>query len=73
MFSKVDVNGDQQCALYKFLTDEKTNPDSPGPIKWNFEKFVIDRSGKVVARFASKVKPDSKELTSVVEAALKQK
>lgn len=41
-----------------------------GKIKWNFEKFLVDRSGKVVARFRSGADPMSPQVTSAVEAAL---
>jgi glutathione peroxidase len=57
MFSKIVVKGEKQAPLYKFLTDKETNEKNAGDIKWNFEKFLIDRNGEVVARFPSKVKP----------------
>ena len=50
MFSKVVVKGDGQCPLYKFLTSSETDPKFPGDIKWNFEKFLIDRDGNIVNR-----------------------
>ena len=51
MFSKIEVNGDGACDLYKFL--KSGNPDADGneDIAWNFTKFLLDGSGKVVARF----------------------
>jgi glutathione peroxidase len=55
MFAKVDVNGPRQCALYKHLTAQHTQPVSAGPIQWNFEKFLLGRDGPVVARFRSHV------------------
>jgi len=70
MFSKVVVKGDGQCDLYKFLTEEASDPKFPGPIKWNFEKFVLDRNGNIVQRFAPTVKPDAPEVVSVIEAEL---
>lgn len=70
MFSKVSVKGDDQCDLYAFLTDEQTNPDFAGPIRWNFEKFLIGRDGQVIARFAPKTQPDSEEVIAAIEAAL---
>ena len=48
LFAKVEVNGEGRCPLYAFLTAEDTKPDGPGDIKWNFAKFVIDRSGNVL-------------------------
>jgi glutathione peroxidase len=70
MFSKVVVKGDGQCDLYKFLTSEETDPKYPGDIKWNFEKFLIDRQGNIVNRFAPTVKPDAPQLVEAVEAEL---
>lgn len=72
MFSKVVVKGDGQCDLYKFLTSPETNPEFAGDIKWNFEKFLIGKDGKVVKRFAPPVAPESKEVVSTIEAELKK-
>ena len=47
MFSKVVVTGDKKCALYEFLTAEKTDPKHAGEVKWNFEKFLISRNGEI--------------------------
>src|SRR6202795_4103508 len=52
LFGKIDVNGPERDPLYGFLPAEPTTPDGPGDIRWNFAKFLIDRSGNVVARFA---------------------
>lgn len=73
MFSKVVVKGEGQCELYQFLTSEETNPKFAGPISWNFEKFLINRDGEVVARFAPRVKPDSDKVISAIEKELKNK
>lgn len=73
MFSKVEVNGDGQCELYKELTAADVKPAGKGPVKWNFEKFLIDRDGKIIARFPSKVEPESEELTKAIEKALETK
>lgn len=70
MFSKVVVKGEEQCPLYKFLTSKDTDPKFGGDIKWNFEKFLLDRDGKVVARFDPKVKPESKEVVTTIESEL---
>jgi glutathione peroxidase len=53
MMGKVVVKGEGQCPLYKFLTSKDTNPKFAGPIRWNFEKFLVNRNGEVVARYAS--------------------
>lgn len=71
MFSKVDVNGDKQAPLFKHLTAQETKPKAAGKVRWNFEKFVLDRSGNVVARFGSRTAPDSDEFKSLIEKLLK--
>jgi len=70
VFAKISVKGDDQHPLYRFLTSEKTNPGYSGPIKWNFQKFLVGRDGKVVGRFDSGVDPLSAEIVQAVEAAL---
>ena len=71
MFSKISVKGSDKAPLYQFLTDPKTK--TGGEIPWNFTKYLVDRDGKVLARFDAPVEPESKELTSAIEAALKNK
>jgi len=71
MYSKVSVKGDDQTPLYHYLTTE-TSASTTGDIKWNFTKFLVDRQGKVVQRFESKVTPDSPEVVSAVEKLLSQ-
>jgi len=70
LMSKVDVNGDKQCELYKHLNSIDVKPRGKGDVKWNFEKYILDKTGKPVARFDSKVKPDSKAFMKVIEEAL---
>ena len=70
MFSKVDVLGDTQCDLYKFLTSADTDPKFPGKITWNFEKFLISRDGQIVNRFTPKTQPDSDQVVSAIESEL---
>jgi glutathione peroxidase len=65
LYSKISVKGDDKAPLYQFLTQ------TGGEIKWNFTKFLVDRHGKVIARFESPVKPDAPEVTSAIEKALK--
>lgn len=72
LLEKVDVNGDNACPLYKTLTSEETNPKSSGPIQWNFEKFLFNRQGELVARFAPRVTPDSDEVVAAIEGELKK-
>jgi glutathione peroxidase len=68
LFDKIKVLGDDKCSLYARLTDNSVTEKSD--IGWNFEKFLIDRKGKIIARFKSKVTPESKELTSAIEKEL---
>jgi glutathione peroxidase len=70
MMSKVSVLGDDKTPLYSFLTGADTDPKFAGDIKWNFTKFLFDRSGKPVARFEPATTPDSPEVTAAIEAAL---
>lgn len=71
LFDKLHVKGAEQHPLYATLT----GPDSPtpGPVKWNFGKFLISRDGKIIARFDSNTEPDSAELTKAIEDALAAK
>jgi glutathione peroxidase len=67
MFAKVDVNGDNAHPLFKYLKNQKAGLLGPS-IKWNFTKFLVDRSGKVVARHAPTARPES--LTREIEVLL---
>ena len=68
LFDKIEVNGPNRHPLYVLLAGESS--PFPGDIKWNFNKFLIGRDGKILRRFDSKVKPDSAELVQAVEKAL---
>jgi len=70
LFEKGPVKGPEKQPVYKWLT-ETGNPELKGEVGWNFEKFLIDRQGKIVARYKSKVKPTDEELTSKIEALLR--
>ena len=61
MFSKVDVNGDAAHPLYKYLTSTKKGLLGSEAIKWNFTKFLIDKHGSVVERYAPTTKPEELE------------
>ena len=58
MFSKIEVNGDGACELYRHLKAKKANPDGNEDIGWNFTKFLINKDGEVVARFEPMVTPE---------------
>lgn len=72
LLAKVDVNGDEACPLYKYLTALKTKPAGEGKISWNFEKFLVNREGQVVARFAPRTKPDDAAVVEAIEGALEK-
>ena len=72
MMAKVSVLGDDQTPLYSYLTAKDTDPQFAGDIKWNFTKFLFDRSGKPVARFEPNVKPDDPQVKAAIEGALGQ-
>lgn len=71
LFTKISVKGEDKHALYKYLTDKTTNPEFGGEISWNFNKFLVDRNGKIIARFDSKEKPEGEKITQAIEQALK--
>ena len=72
MMSKVVVKGEGIDPLYKYLTAQDTKPAPAGDITWNFEKFLVGKDGKVVARFAPRTKPDDPKLVAAIEAELKK-
>jgi|NOAtaT_6_FD_contig_31_8173985_length_630_multi_4_in_0_out_0_2 glutathione peroxidase len=65
MASIVEVKGKNQHPIFRTLTEGDSKE-----VRWNFEKFLVDKSGRVQARFASDVKPDSRELTAALEKLL---
>ncbi len=73
MFEKVDVNSSTACPLYKFLTSQDTKPKGKGDITWNFEKFLLNKKGEVVARFEPRTKPDDKQIVAAIEKELQAK
>ena len=69
MFAKISVKGDDMHPLYQFLTS--TEAGFSGEVQWNFGKFLVDKNGKVVARFDSGDAPESSKVTQAIEQALK--
>jgi len=67
MFAKISVKGEDQHPLYNYLTNKATDPQFSGDISWNFNKFVIDRNGNIVARFGSKDTPEGEAVVAAVE------
>jgi glutathione peroxidase len=68
MMAKISVKGDDIHPLYAYLTEKSS---LPGEIKWNFSKFLLDKSGKLIARYEPGVEPLDPQVTSKIEAALK--
>jgi glutathione peroxidase len=69
MMAKVHAKGAEIAPIYKTLTQE--TPDGiKGDVRWNFTKFLVDVNGKVVARFESKVEPESADVTGAIEKLL---
>ena len=68
MFAKIEVNGERAHPLYKYLKDAKPGLLGSENIKWNFTKFLIDRNGEPVARYAPQTKPE--ELETPIKALL---
>lgn len=63
MMSKIKVKGKEMHPVYKWLTQKEKNGFADSKIKWNFQKYIIDSNGKLVAMFRSKVKPFDNEIT----------
>jgi glutathione peroxidase len=67
LMKKAEVTGEKKQPVYRWLTEETK---FPGEVSWNFEKFVVNKKGDVVARFKSGIDPESAELTEAIEKAL---
>jgi glutathione peroxidase len=70
LFSKIEVNGAGRDPLYAFLASQPTAPDGAGDIQWNFAKFLVGKSGEVLARFSPTEAPTSDEVVKAIETAL---
>lgn len=68
LYAKIDVNGDDAAPLYKHLKDEAPGLLGSKKIKWNFTKFLVDKGGKVVKRYAPQTKPE--DIAADIEALL---
>ena len=67
LFEKISVKGSDKHPLYTYLTEDSP---FPGEVKWNFQKYLVDRQGNVVARFSHKTDPMSSEVVAKVEEVL---
>ena len=70
LFDKIKVLGNDKSPLYERLINNSIT--EKGDVKWNFEKFLISKDGKIVARFGNKVQPTSEEVISAIESELKK-
>jgi glutathione peroxidase len=69
LFEKAPVTGEEKQPVFKFLTEQQ--PDGlQGRVWWNFEKFLVDRSGRLIARWRSRTDPTAAEITSKIEQLL---
>lgn len=68
MSSIIEVSGTQTHPLFKALV--KNDPDNGGPVRWNFEKFIVSKEGKVIKRFRSKTRPSSSQFNSFIAKSL---
>ncbi len=70
LFGKISVKGSDKHPLYRYLTEQSP---FPGEVEWNFQKYLVDRSGNVIARFHHRTKPMSDEIVQGIETALAKK
>jgi len=70
LFAKIHVTGKEKHPLFVWLTDGAVHPGLGGEVSWNFNKFVIGRDGRLLARFGSRTTPDDAELIAAIEQAL---
>ncbi len=70
MSDKIDVNGPDRDAIYTTLTETPDAAGDSGDIQWNFEKFLLDADGAVVARFRPRTEPQSGEVVAAIEKVL---
>ena len=70
LFGKISVKGEDKHPLYRYLTERSP---FPGEVEWNFQKYLVDRKGNVVARYHHRTKPLSDEIVRDVEQALSQR
>ena len=67
MAAKISVKGNEMAPIYHWLTEKEHNHNMDSKVKWNFQKYLIDEEGKLVAVFLSAVKPDSPEMLAAIE------
>ena len=70
LFAKLDVKGGHQHPLYEIFSEAPDDSGKAGNVKWNFEKFLVGRDGRVARRFRSKVVPEDPNLIAAIESQL---
>ena len=70
LFEKIDVNGQARHAIYTELTAVPDAEGKAGDVQWNFEKFLVNPNGEVVARFRPTVEPESADIVAAIESVL---
>jgi glutathione peroxidase len=70
LFGKISVKGADKHPLYRYLTEQSP---FPGEVEWNFQKYLVDRSGNVIARYHHRTKPLADEIVQGIESALAKK
>jgi glutathione peroxidase len=70
MTEKIEVNGDERHEIYRDLVETPNEKGETGDVQWNFEKFLVDGSGSVVARFSPGVVPEDPTIVGAIEAQL---
>lgn len=70
LFEKVSVKGKDQCGLYQYLTSETVGHDHGGAVKWNFQKYLVDKKGHVIAKFGPREDPMAESVTKLIETEL---
>lgn len=67
MAAKISVKGDEKAPIYQWLTEKKYNGYMDSDVKWNFQKYLINEKGELVAIFAHRTNPSSEEVTAAIE------
>ena len=70
LMEKVEVNGPGRHPLYQELTEQRDDAGEAGDVQWNFEKFLVSPSSKIVARFRPRTEPESAEVVAAIESQL---
>ncbi|MFT5646643.1 MAG: glutathione peroxidase [Aureispira sp.] len=72
MFSKISVKGEEMHPLYKFLTNKEQNGRLDAPINWNFQKFLVDKKGKVIRSFLPAERVNDKKIKHAITKQIKK-